>query len=253
MLTVLIAAKAYAQHCLRQIVAYVQAELAPDFFINTVRVADMDIGTAHERFNRQHALAFKRCLRFAENNTNGFFRVEANAVALVTRRNLDQCRQNLLAVDNAGNNFLTVHAVHQAHNSGIRANCLADACQCAGQSAVFQSDNQQIYALGFLRAPHLRMVGNVVDAAALVTQTRSTAAFGDNAESDIGELAQSPDYIRAYGSCSQKCDRFYLHAYHSLLLANKRTRPKRNLLRAGCNAHRSKANYTLYIIAYRGA
>ena len=37
------------------------------------------------------------------------------------------------------------------------------------------------------------MIGNVVDGAALVTQTRSTAAFGDNAESDIGELAQSPD------------------------------------------------------------
>ena len=117
---------------LRQIVADVQAELAPDFFINAIRVADMDIGAAHKRFNRQHTLTFKRCLCFAENNTDSFFRVEAHAVALVTRRNLDQCRQNLLAVDNAGNNLLAVHAVHQAHNSGIRANCLADACQCAG-------------------------------------------------------------------------------------------------------------------------
>ena len=97
------------------------------------------------------------------------------------------------------------------------------------------------------------MVGNVVDAAALVTQTRSTAAFGDNAESDIGELAQSPDYIRANGSCSLMSDRFYLHSYHSFLLAIKRSRPGRNLLRTGCNAYRSKANYTLYIIAYRGA
>ena len=165
-------------------------------------MADMDIGAAHKRFNRQHTLTLKRCLRFAENNTDSLFRVEAHTVAIVARCNLDQCRQNLLAVDNAGNNLLAVHTVHQAHDSCIRANCLADACQCAGQSAVFQSDNQQIYALGFLRAPHLRMVGYVVDAAALVTQTRSTAAFGDNAESDIGELAQSPDYIRAYGSCS---------------------------------------------------
>ena len=137
MLAVAVAAKAYAQHCLRQIVADVQAELAPDFFINTVRVADMDIGTAHERFNRQHTLAFKRCLCFAENNTNGFFWVEAHTLALVTRRNLDQCRQNLLAVDSAGNNLLAVHAVHQAHNSGIRADCLADGCQSAWQSAVF--------------------------------------------------------------------------------------------------------------------
>ena len=74
--------------------------------------------------------------------------------------------------------------------------------------AVFQGDNQKVYALGLLRAPHLRMVGDVVDGAALVTQTRSTATFGDNTEFDVGELTKSPDYIRAYGSCSQRATDF---------------------------------------------
>ena len=137
MLTVLIAAKTCANNSLRQIVADVQAELAPDFFINAIRMADMDIGTVHKCFNRQHTLAVKGSLRFTENNTDSFFRVEAHAVALVTRRNLNQSRQNLLAVDNAGNNLLAVHTVHQAHDSSIGAYCLADARQCAGQSAVF--------------------------------------------------------------------------------------------------------------------
>lgn len=100
-------------------------------------MADMDIGAAHKRFNRQHTLTLKRCLRFAENNTDSFLRIEADTVALVTRRNLNQSRQNLLAVDNAGNNLLAVHTVHQAHDSSIGAYCLADACQRAGQSAVF--------------------------------------------------------------------------------------------------------------------
>ena len=66
MLAVLIAAKTCANHSLRQIVADVQAELAPNFFINAIRMTDMDIGTVHKRFNRQHTLAVKGSLRFTK-------------------------------------------------------------------------------------------------------------------------------------------------------------------------------------------
>ena len=71
--TALVTANARAQNGLRQIVADIQAELAPDFFLNIRGNAGMNARTGKQCFHRLHALAFQRCGKLAIDNADGGF------------------------------------------------------------------------------------------------------------------------------------------------------------------------------------
>lgn len=48
----------------------------------------------------------------------------------------------MFRTDFGGDDFLTVHTVHQAHHDGVGANGGGNAIQCAGQRTVFQRNHQ---------------------------------------------------------------------------------------------------------------
>ena len=140
--TALVTANARAQNGLRQIVADIQAELAPDFFLNIRGNAGMNARTGKQCFHRLHALAFQRCGKLAIDNADGGFGVEVVAVGFLVGGHLDEGGQNMFRTDFGGDDFLTVHTVHQAHHGGVGANGSGNAVQCAGQRTVFQRNHQ---------------------------------------------------------------------------------------------------------------
>ena len=181
MFAVTVTADARAQNGLRQIVADVQAELAPHFLADVLGNAQVDPGTGKQPLHRTNTRTVKRRVQLAIDNAKGGCGVKADTILGAAGGYLNQGGQQMFCAHPRPDDFLAVHAVHQAHHGSVLADNCLDRVQRAGKCAVFQRHNQQIHAVRLLRRPDRRMIDGIIDNTALA-QFFCPRTFGNYAK-----------------------------------------------------------------------
>ena len=208
---VTVAAYACAEDGLGQVVADVEAELAPHLFPDAVGGPEVQLCAAEQSLHGLDAGAVAGRLLLPEDDANGGRRVEMDAVSLLVGRHFDEGVKQMLPTHGRSNDVLAVHAVHQAHDGGAGAGDGFDAVQCAGQCAVFQADDEKVGVMGLPGRPDRRTVDFAVDGTAFFCQTLAARAIGHHAKLDVPAGRKPPDHVGADRTGSQNCHFFDVH------------------------------------------
>ena len=203
---VTVAAYACAEDGLGQIVADVEAELAPHLFPDAVGGPEVQLCAAEQSLYGLDAGAVAGRLLLPEDDANGGRRVKMDAVSLLVGRHFDEGVKQMLPTHSRGNDVLAVHAVHQAHDGGMGTSDGFDAVQCAGQCAVFQADDEKVGVMGLPGRPDRRTVDFTVDGTAILLQALAARAIGHHAKLNVPAGRKPPDDIGADRTGSQNCN-----------------------------------------------
>ena len=210
---VTVAADTCTQNCLRQVVADIQPELAPDL------LADMHCGlVVQPRAVKQighglHAGAVKGRLWLAVNDPDRCVRVKKDALLGAVGCHFNKRGQYMSVANRCPDDLLTVKAVHQAHDGGIFAHNRADVIQRPAQGTVFQRNDEQVCAVGLRRVQDLRAVGLAVDRTPGAAQPVGACTLGHNADRHPRLVGQPPQQIGADSTGPQNRNRTNFHTY----------------------------------------